>query len=292
MTGLYLVDAGDGWLQELLFQKLNTPLQAGSRYRLSLFIHFRSMDAYYPQQINFNFTDKDPCGIPISEFPPNYNSIPLKDSSLNDSVWIQVSSEFIAKSNDNFLVIGSFVPSSPLTKKKGKRVNHGVYIFLDEISLENLESGFLVDTIVQAIAIQENPQPKLQERTVLSPNLNPILTEKLESFSAIPSISFNHNSSELSTVYQKILSEIAPVLKEGNCQIIISGHTDNTGDEDFNKALSKRRAKVVADFLGKLGLDTNRIIIHGFSSQEPVAAGIDEFSRSLNRRVEIVKKCN
>ncbi len=69
--------------------------------------------------------------------------------------------------------------------------------------------------------------------------------------------------------------------------IIISGHTDDTGNEKHNRDLSKRRAQSVANFLIDKGIEKDRINIKGFGSEKPKAPNDSEYNRALNRRVEI-----
>jgi outer membrane protein OmpA-like peptidoglycan-associated protein len=70
-------------------------------------------------------------------------------------------------------------------------------------------------------------------------------------------------------------------------QISLEGHTDNTGEEDFNRRLSKDRAQAVADFLMANGISNDRILVQGFGADQPIASNEDELGRARNRRVEV-----
>jgi OmpA-OmpF porin, OOP family len=74
--------------------------------------------------------------------------------------------------------------------------------------------------------------------------------------------------------------------------IIISGHTDNIGSDEYNKILSLSRARSVAEWLINGGVNSNRIIIEGHGSDIPVFENRTEENRAINRRVEfkIIKK--
>ena len=67
----------------------------------------------------------------------------------------------------------------------------------------------------------------------------------------------------------------------------IAGHTDNVGDSRLNWALSEQRAKVVATYLIRQGIDDERITTEGFGSTQPLGANMTEGERSKNRRVVI-----
>ncbi len=67
----------------------------------------------------------------------------------------------------------------------------------------------------------------------------------------------------------------------------VEGHTDNTGSDTFNQALSERRAAAVAQALGKIGLSTP-VGVRGLGKQNPVADNATEAGRAENRRVSVI----
>lgn len=68
----------------------------------------------------------------------------------------------------------------------------------------------------------------------------------------------------------------------------VSGHTDNTGNETHNLALSKKRADVVAEYLVSNGVDVSRVETYGYGSAKPMADKTTEEGRKKNRRVELL----
>ncbi len=70
----------------------------------------------------------------------------------------------------------------------------------------------------------------------------------------------------------------------------IEGHTDNTGSDAHNQALSEKRAISVKTYLVAAGVNANRLTTQGFGASRPVASNDTELGRSQNRRVEVVKK--
>jgi OmpA-OmpF porin, OOP family len=75
--------------------------------------------------------------------------------------------------------------------------------------------------------------------------------------------------------------------KQPNLKIIIAGHTDSEGGDDYNLALSKRRAAAVVNWLTIHGIATTRMESQGFGETQPVADNNSATGRALNRRVEI-----
>ena len=77
-----------------------------------------------------------------------------------------------------------------------------------------------------------------------------------------------------------------------NTTILITGHTDSTGDERYNEALSLSRARAVAAWLRERGIEATRLEVAGAGSSFPVADNATRFGRSLNRRIEIAFSAN
>lgn len=69
--------------------------------------------------------------------------------------------------------------------------------------------------------------------------------------------------------------------------VIIVGHTDNTGSAAYNQTLSERRAQSVAQVLRSQGVASNRIQTIGRGLTQPVATNATPEGRRQNRRVEI-----
>jgi outer membrane protein OmpA-like peptidoglycan-associated protein len=67
----------------------------------------------------------------------------------------------------------------------------------------------------------------------------------------------------------------------------IAGHTDSVGTDQYNQALSERRANSVAGYLGSHGVMQQRMIVVGAGETRPVASNDTDAGRAQNRRVEI-----
>ena len=70
-------------------------------------------------------------------------------------------------------------------------------------------------------------------------------------------------------------------------RIQVAGHTDNTGSEQHNQALSERRAASVKNALIDQGVSASRITTVGFGEMQPIASNYTAEGRQLNRRVVI-----
>jgi len=69
-------------------------------------------------------------------------------------------------------------------------------------------------------------------------------------------------------------------------QVEISGHTDSVGSEEYNQALSLRRAQAVKNWLVQKGIAANRMKTVGKGENEPVASNDTAEGRAKNRRIE------
>ena len=69
--------------------------------------------------------------------------------------------------------------------------------------------------------------------------------------------------------------------------VVISGHTDSTGDSSFNQQLSEKRAEAVKAALVDNGANPAKITIKGYGESNPVADNSTREGRAKNRRVEI-----
>lgn len=101
-------------------------------------------------------------------------------------------------------------------------------------------------------------------------------------------ILFEVNSYNLSADSKGNLNNLAQSLIDyPNTEVIIAGHTDSSGPEDYNQKLSEQRADAAATILVKQGVPANRISIVGHGELEPKASNDTAFGRQENRRVEV-----
>ena len=101
-------------------------------------------------------------------------------------------------------------------------------------------------------------------------------------------ILFATNSSTLSSTSQNSLRSFAANLKANSqTDMLIIGHTDNTGSDRINDPLSLNRASSVRSFLSAQGVESSRMRVDGKGSHEPVADNSTASGRKENRRVEV-----
>jgi len=103
---------------------------------------------------------------------------------------------------------------------------------------------------------------------------------------------FKPGNSEIDSSNFALLNKIIEAIsKFENANIVVSGHTDSTGSDEINMALSQQRAEKVAQFLAQVGrISPKRIEHKGYGESRPVASNETVEGRASNRRVEILIK--
>ena len=101
-------------------------------------------------------------------------------------------------------------------------------------------------------------------------------------------ITFATDSSDLSPAFFDVLNSVSKVLVEFDQTVVeVAGHTDSTGSDSYNQALSERRSSSVARYLQSQDINPQRLISIGLGETMPVADNNTASGRQLNRRVEI-----
>lgn len=100
-------------------------------------------------------------------------------------------------------------------------------------------------------------------------------------------IYFNFDSFELSAEARTVLQKKAELLNaHPELKMLIEGHCDQRGTEEYNIALGERRAKAAYEFLILLGVDSSRLQIISFGEEYPVDPSNTEAAWAKNRRDE------
>ncbi|HEX9671345.1 MAG TPA: OmpA family protein [Thermoanaerobaculia bacterium] len=102
---------------------------------------------------------------------------------------------------------------------------------------------------------------------------------------------FAVDSATIDSSGRDTLEQVADVLTEyKKTAVVVQGHTDSTGSDAHNDALSERRATAVERYLTQQGVDGQRIVAEGYGEGYPVASNATESGRQLNRRVDVLLK--
>ena len=92
---------------------------------------------------------------------------------------------------------------------------------------------------------------------------------------------------------QTTLNKLADIFKEyPQSNILVEGHTDNTGSDSYNLTLSKNRAQAVTGYLVDNGIDRGRFTTKWYGESQPKYDNSTAEGRSKNRRVELAIVAN
>jgi outer membrane protein OmpA-like peptidoglycan-associated protein len=101
-------------------------------------------------------------------------------------------------------------------------------------------------------------------------------------------VNFDFDRAEIRGDASVILDEAVEILKRNpDRQVVIEGHTDWTGPEEYNQQLSQSRAEAVKKYMVENGVEEARLSTAGFGETQPIAPNDTRDGRDRNRRVEM-----
>ena len=270
--------------REYLQTELREPLEAGRRYRVSFWVSLADKSPQAVATLGALLTssriEDSTWGILMDREARDYGDgtaqyiatyydpqvMNPREVLLDDSKgWTEVSGEFTAHGGERFLTLGNFQPfnlSGVTAMEQGHTPLPGAYYYIDDVSLRCL------DTLAPAPApLADAPR----EGTVV----------RLEN------LYFATGESEVLQQSYKELMRLKEMLENHpEMRIELRGHTDGQGTVNYNQRLSEARAKAVADYLVKRGIDRRRLTWIGFGKSQPIASNDYAEGRRQNRRVE------
>jgi outer membrane protein OmpA-like peptidoglycan-associated protein len=104
---------------------------------------------------------------------------------------------------------------------------------------------------------------------------------------------FDLDSYQLKQATKSNLDQLAKTLnKYDDTNILIEGHTDSSGEDDYNQKLSEKRAREVENYLASQQVKGSRITTKGYGEEQPLISNETQAGRSSNRRVEVAIYAN
>lgn len=179
------------------------------------------------------------------------------DKSMADTEgWITLSGEFEAKGFENHIIVGNFQNNKNTQLLKGNAPvlsKDFSYYYMDDFVLE------------------EQPRINYEKDKIYVLERNP----------------FEPKGYELDAEAIANVKKIFKFLKDNaEVQMKITGHSDDVGNPEHNKFISSLRARAVALYLKKLGIDDERVVWEGAGDTKPLRNG--KLKEKANRRVEFV----
>lgn len=194
----------------------------------------------------------------------------IKDIKLTSSTkysWNVVNGIF-SEYREIFDVTKTYLPGYPYESTR----HHGTSIGVMEIVPVNIAKQYKLAREIEKIS---------SEVSVSQPENNEIKV-------SISDILFDVGSYNIKPRYREMLESLAKVLNQySEVDIVVEGHTDNTGSREFNLVLSENRARAVANVLIQSGIKPDKVSYRGYGPDKPIVPNTSDENRAKNRRVEI-----
>ena len=256
---------------EYMSTKLIDTLKAGQEYRVEFYVCRAERSIGKVKELGIHFSKGILLGLPGSgvDFVPSIEFIEKKGFK-NKRKWVKYSAVYTAEGFETSLMIGHF------RNKNTKRFKGWSHYYFDDISVTPIAHEPSIDR-----ALNSNLEVILEKETHDKPTLIKAFTSN--------QINFEVNKSELLPSSFPEIEKIVALLKnDSSLQIQINGHTDGSGEEEFNVELSEARALAVARFIVDKGIDSSRLQTNGFGSAQPIESNSSQEGRIKNRRVEFI----
>jgi outer membrane protein OmpA-like peptidoglycan-associated protein len=270
MSGITVYGCAQGkpHCREYIQIQMSEPLVTGQAYLAEMWVSHLPKSLIV-NNIGFYFSKEkiDEITDGVLNFTPQVKADDILEGKNNK--WIKVSGKFIAETEAEYLIIGNFYPDSlTLNMPASEGSLPFAYYYVEDVLVKKIPP------------ILPTPIPE-----------DDLTKVKLESGKIIPlrDIYFEYNKSELMPRSYVELKKLYKVMKDNpQLAIEICGHTDSTGEDDYNLTLSEKRAKAVVEYLNTQGIPSSRTHFRGCGSSQPIATNATPEGRQLNRRVEFI----
>ncbi len=274
---------------EYVETKLITKLENGKEYYIEFWVMASFNSTKFSNNIGVLFTDtlintKNRVALYLT---PHINQDKLLSDRQN---WTKISAIFLADKDYDYITIGNFYHDIQTITEKVQGRKPGAYYYIDDVLVRPKQKGDKGNTGKPATVIlpqekkpliEDIPEQTTEEKPVTS------IDYELGTTVVLNNIYFKTDKAKLLPESMDELNKLYDLLSKHNAmKIQINGHTDNIGTDEYNKNLSKNRAKAVADYLISKNINAERISHKGFGSGKPIKTNLTEEGRSKNRRVE------
>jgi peptidoglycan-associated lipoprotein len=155
----------------------------------------------------------------------------------------------------------------------------------------NVETTTVEPPAAAAEEISEPAEPATADETedgLLSEDMQ-VVNDELRRRGFAADIFFQYDESELSDEARDALARNADLLKgQPQFQLLIEGHADERGTNEYNLALGERRANAVRSYMSSLGVGTDRLRTLSYGEERPVCTETEESCWSQNRRAHMI----
>ena len=278
-AGLYLYAPDD--YREYLQAELSEPLVKDKKYAISFYVSLAERSDFAVKEFGVLFS-KEPLQVPIKKelskrilFQQKnnvYHSLEIGYTNFyrDTKDWILVHTEFVARGSEHYLTLGNFKTNAKTRLFKTKKyAKQGAYYYIDMISVQGTHTADGNQDLASEVFEKQDFE--------------------LDKIHVFQNVLFYFDKFALLDSAKMEVGRIFDYLEQDTTlRIEINGHTDNIGSDQYNLALSNKRAKAVADYLIELGFSRDRIQWNGYGGTRPETENTTNSGRQKNRRVEFV----
>jgi len=139
----------------------------------------------------------------------------------------------------------------------------------------------------EASMMEKKDQEAMRERSMQEQAAAKRAMQRAENELQVNRIYFDFDKYDLKSESKTVLKGKAGILKKyKGWKMLIEGHCDERGTEEYNLALGERRARAAYEFLVILGVESSRLKIVSFGEERPANSGHSETAWAKNRRDE------
>jgi outer membrane protein OmpA-like peptidoglycan-associated protein len=244
----------------------------GAHYKVMFYYRMGSDAEFTGNALSVNFEGK-PSGF--NNYQAIYaNPVYTVPGFIADTGWQKAEFIYEAKGYEQVIMLGNFRTDKETPLKRLRKGASSAYVrcLVDDISVAGIEYP------------DSCPSLRDKERTL---SVQSTLPDTARLY-ILDKIQFEYNSAELLAAGKNQIEAIALQLEQySSLNATITGHTDSTGSEIYNKQLSADRAHAVRQALIDLGVPANRLKAVGKGMEQPITHNQTEAARRLNRRVDI-----
>lgn len=294
---------GEWRTRTYLFTELLCPLESGEQYNISFDLNLRGAEL---RPFGIYLSEEDLSGRfdaksvqPVLIFTEENG--PKKIKKMD---WMSFKGFFTAGGGEQFFYLGYFEPAGPadwmqtvyvdnfrlVPQNKAISLCHEAEAKRRKLYADNWRHMGFPDTPPPPDSAAA-PETEIFEEAPAEDEEEPAIpaAPRQPDTLVLSGVCFDFNKSTLNEHYTAVTDSLTDKVAARNPgKIIISGHTDNIGTDEFNLKLSLARAHTIEQVLIRKGVNAERITCEGLGESRPVATNETEAGRAANRRIELV----
>ncbi len=306
-----VVRDNDTW--ESVGQRLSKPMQAGKCYQFSIYLArselYVSVSRRSPEQKEANYITPAVLQIYGGFDYCDKSFLLAKSKRIINHRWIQYTFKFEPDKDYTHLLFEVFYQTPVLFPYNGNVLLDAASPLVEMPCDANAEDWVAevkkdepdTNTPPTPTPPRRDPQPEPPIVNNPIPKVDPVEEEEDITLGGIKAsemregqtisidkLYFEADSSRITSLSAPVLDEVYRFLAKNSKMVVeIGGHTNGRPDHSYADKLSTARAKSVAEYLIRKGIDPKRVQFKGYGKREPIASNSTADGRKKNQRVEI-----